>query len=109
MTELKETIDTLQNSLLNCLLNHKIYCYVEIKSHCYSYSQSLIFLFHITDPSDDRRIRELLHTLNINVVDSPLDPLSIPALENFYVGVRKVILDLDKAYELLALLKLEGY
>lgn len=109
MTELKETIDTLQNSLSNCLLNHKIYCYVKIKSHCHPYSQSLIFLFHITDQNDDRLIRELLHTLNINVVDSPLDPLSIPALENFCVGVRKVILDLDKAYELLALLKLEGY
>ena len=68
-----------------------------------------IFLFHITDQRDDRRIRELLHILNIDVIDSPLDPLSIPALENFCMGVRKVILDLDKAYELLALLKLEGY
>ena len=67
MTDINETIDTLQNSLSNCLLNHKIYCYVEIKSHCYPYSQSLIFLFHITDQSDDRRIRELLHILNIDV------------------------------------------
>lgn len=109
MTDINETIDTLQNSLSNCLLNHKIYCYVEIKSHCYPYSQSLIFLFHITDQSDDRRIRELLHILNIDVIDSPLDPLPIPIVENFCMGIRKVILDLDKAYELLALLKLEGY
>ena len=109
MTELKETINTLQISLMNCLVKHKIYCFVKIEAHGYPYGQSLIFSFHITDSSDDRLIRELLHTLNINVVDSPLDPLSIPALKNFCVGVRKVILDLDKAYELLALLKLEGY
>lgn len=109
MTELKENIYTLKNSLANCLVKHKIYCYVRVESHGYPYGQSLIFLFYITDPSDDRHIRELLHTLNIDVVDSPLDPLSIPALENFCIGVRKVMLDLDKAYELLALLKLEGY
>lgn len=107
MTELKETIDTLQNSLSYCLVKHKIYCHVRVESHCDQ--QTLILLFHIMDPSDDRCIRELLHTLNVDIINSPLAPVSVPVLEKFCIGVRKVMLDLDKAYELLAVLKLEGY
>lgn len=107
MTNLGETIDTLKMSLSNCLVKHKIYCFVKIESLCDQ--QTLILLFHIMNPIDDSSIRELLHTLNVDVINSPLDPLSVPALEKFCIGVRKVMLDLDKAYELLAVLKLEGY
>lgn len=109
MDNIEETIDTLQISLMNYLVKHKIYCFVKIESYWHPHGQSLIILFHITDINDDRNIRWLLHTLTIDVIDSPLDQLSIPALENFCIRVRKVMLDLDKAYELLAVLKLEGY
>lgn len=109
MNNLEEIIYELKAVLRAYLLDHNVKCHADIESYRNLYDFHLKLRFYIKNLDEDCRIRKLFQLFNVNVIDSPLDPLSIPALENFCVGVRKVILDLDKAYELLALLKLEGY
>ncbi len=89
--------------------DHNIECHADIDSYRNLYDFHLKLRFYIKNLDEDRRIIKLFQSFNINVIDSPLDFIDSMILQEIFIGTRTITLELEKVYELLAVLKLEGY
>lgn len=109
MNNLEEIIYELKAVLRAYLLDHNVKCHADIESYRNLYDFHLKLRFYIKNLDEDCRIRKLFQLFNINVIDSPLDPMDSIVLQEVFIGMRNITLNIEKTYELIAVLKLEGY
>lgn len=109
MNNLEEIIYELKTVLRAYLFDHNLKCYMDIESYRNLYDFHLKLRFYIKNLDEDCRIRKLFRLFNINIIDSPLDSINSIALQEVFIGMRNITLDIEKIYELIAVLKLEGY
>lgn len=109
MDNLGEILYELKAVLGPYFRDHNIECHGDVESYRNLYDFHLKLRFYIKNLDEDRRIRKLFQSFNINVIDSPLDPMDSIVLQEIFIGIRTITLELEKVYELLAVLKLEGY
>ena len=109
MNKLKELEDVLSTSLENYFRAQHVFSALRIKTYPHLYDCAVELKFYINCERTDIQIGRILPSFGINLSNSYLSPVKDVLFADFLIGERSIMVTLEKAYEVLAQLKLEGY